>query len=72
MIGTTVSFKDEYGYVRSGEVLTIDSDKFDDIKWDEVLSIGPRRPRVIVLSRRRTWKRYTSKLKVGSTTTLFY
>ena len=36
MIGTTVSFKDEYGYVRSGEVLTIDSDKFDDIKWDEV------------------------------------
>ena len=36
MIGTTVSFKDEYGYIRSGEVMTIDSDKFDDIKWDEV------------------------------------
>jgi len=36
MIGKKVSFKDEYGYVRSGEVLTIDSDKFDDIKWDEV------------------------------------
>jgi hypothetical protein len=36
MIGTTVNFKDEYGDVRSGEVLTIDSDKFDEIKWDEV------------------------------------
>ena len=36
MIGTTVSFKDEYDYIMSGEVLTIDSDKFDDIKWDEV------------------------------------
>ena len=36
MIGSTVSFKDEYGFVRSGEVVTIDSDKFDDIKWDEV------------------------------------
>ena len=36
MIGKKVSFNDEYGYVRSGEVLTIDSDKFDDIKWDEV------------------------------------
>ena len=36
MIGTTVSFKDEYVYIRSGEVLTLDSDKFDVIKWDDV------------------------------------
>jgi len=36
MSGSTVSFKDEYVFVRSGEVVTIDSDKFDDIKWDEV------------------------------------
>ena len=36
MIGTTVSFRDEFGTIISGECLNIESDKFDDIKWDEV------------------------------------
>ena len=36
MIGTTVKFKDVYGSIKSGVIQTIESDKFDDIKWDEV------------------------------------
>ena len=36
MIGTTVKFKDVYGSIKSGVIQTIESDKFDDIKGDEV------------------------------------
>jgi hypothetical protein len=34
MIGSTVSYKDEFGFITSGEVLNISSDKFDDVKYE--------------------------------------
>ena len=34
MIGSTVSYKDEFGFIKSGEVLNINSDKFGDVKYE--------------------------------------